>query len=155
MATEVYRTYRAWEEAIALGLQVHSLIESLPAEERSVLAVSLNAAIVRIPSMIALNLMSNQPADITEVISLQNQIELVNRIYPALDAADIEQSASQLLTRMQDESRFRETIPVPEPPQPPAVQAEPDVATAEEPEEDESEGAAEASQPTTVRIQPE
>ncbi len=108
---ESYRSFKAWEEAIDLSLLVHSLIESLPSDERSALATSLNAAAVNIPTSIALNLIHMQVADIRDLVSLQTQLELVDRIYPALDTAEVAETGQALLNRLQDPARFRETIP--------------------------------------------
>ncbi len=112
--SETYRDYCAWEEAIVLSQKVHELIEALPADERSALAASLNSAAVNIPTTVALNLVQQQPANIRDVVSLQTQIELVDRIYPALDTGEVAKAANELLTRLQNPTTFRQIIPQPE-----------------------------------------
>lgn len=107
---ESYRQFKAWEEAISLSLLVHSLIEALPSEEQSALATSLNAAAVNIPTIIALNLTQMQVPEIRDVVSLQTQLELIDRIYPALDTAEVAEAARTLLGRLQEPARFRETL---------------------------------------------
>lgn len=106
-----YRIYLAWKEAIDLSKRVHGLIESLPSDEQSGLAASLNTVSVAIPTQIALDIMHQRPADLTGVVGLQTQIELINQIYPALDTAEVEHAAANLLTRLQQPDRFNETPP--------------------------------------------
>lgn len=100
---------------MGLSQKVHGLIESLPDSESSALASSLNVAAVNLPTSIALSIVQQQPANIRDLVSLQTQLELVDRIYPALDTAEVAQSASVLLARLQDPAAFRQTIPKPEP----------------------------------------
>jgi hypothetical protein len=107
---EAYRTFRAWEEAITLSQQVHGLIESLPSDEQSALAMSLNSAAVNIPTTIAINLIHMQIPDIRDLVALQTQLELIDRIYPALDTAEVADAASLLLARLLEPARFREAI---------------------------------------------
>lgn len=133
---EEYRQYHSWEEAIKLSQQVHGLIESLPSDESSALAASLNAAAVSVPANVALNIMLGQPADIRYIVELQTQIELVNRIYPALDTASVERAASQLLERLQSVERFREMVAAkPEPTPEPEAEDEPEAEAAAEEED--------------------
>ncbi len=145
MATEQYRNYRVWEEALSLSQRIHGLAESLPSNEQSALAVSLNASMVNIPTIIALNLLQDQPADLSAVVGLQTQLELINRVYPALDTAELERAASALLIRLQDGGQFKEALPQPQPPAQP--EADEDVEDDEDgDEDDESEDSADASQ---------
>ncbi len=92
---------------------VHGLIEALPTDEQSALAVSLNAAVVNVPTTVALNLIQNQEADIRDILALQTQLELIERIYPALDTAGATESASSLFARLRTPDQFRELIPLP------------------------------------------
>lgn len=148
-----YRKHQAWEEAIKLSMQVHSLIESLPTGEQSALAVSLNHSVVSVPTSVAMDLLQEKPANIESVISLQNQIELVNRIYPALESIDVERGASELLARLQDESRWRELIPEPATASVPTDDEDEEVHAVEPTESVEPSPA--SSQSTSVPVQPE
>lgn len=164
---EAYRNFKVWEEAINLSLQVHGLIESLPAGEKSALAVSLNAAAINIPTTIAVNLIQMDSPNIHEVIGLQTQLEIIERIYPALDSADVTEAASTLLARLQDPLNFRELLPQPEQPIAPAeiteglieseyvnISTDPDAESIEaDIAADNEDNIKEPTQPTHVEIQ--
>ena len=106
-----YRKYLIWEEAIVLATQVHNLIDSLPESERSSLAVSLNEAAVSLATSISISLAMSQPPVVTKAIALLTQLEMVNRIYPALDTAEVDAQAAKLLAKLEHEDQFRELKP--------------------------------------------
>ncbi|MFI5240742.1 MAG: four helix bundle protein [Candidatus Saccharimonadia bacterium] len=107
-----YRKYLVWEEAIVLATQVHNLIDSLPESERSALAVSLNDAAVSLATSISISLSMSQPPVATKAIALLTQLEMVDRIYPALDTAEVDAAAAKLLAKLEHDEQFRELKPL-------------------------------------------
>lgn len=134
---ERYRSYYAWQEAMKLGLTLYHLADELPNEEQHLLASDLRRAAVEVPSVIAHNLLGGQTADLLPIIKLQTAMELIGKIYPALDTADAEAEIKTLADRVSDHGRFMEVVPAPTPvPVPPADEEDEDDEDEDDYEED-------------------
>lgn len=142
-----------------LSVQVHNLVESLPEDERSALAASLSETAVRIPTSVAMDLIKGESAEVKAIVSLLTQIELVDRIYPALDTAEVQTAAQNLLVRLQDEGQFKAMIA--QAPAPATVDEEADDkdldedSENDEEDEDSEDNDDEVSEPTVVHVQPQ
>lgn len=124
---ERYRSYYSWQESIKLGLLLYRLADDLPGEEQHLLAHDLRRAAVDVPTLIAQNILSNQPPDLAAMVKLSNVMELITRVYPALDTSATEEAIRLMSERMNDTGRFMEMVPAPA------------AVPAPEPEEDEDE----------------
>lgn len=129
-----YRLYVAWQEAMKLGLTLYHLADDLPDEEQHLLAADLRRAAVEVPSGIAQNLLSGQAAELYPMIKLQVAMELIGKVYPALDTLDAERGVAALADRLNDPSRFMETVPQPAAPEP--IDEEDDADEDEDDDED-------------------
>jgi hypothetical protein len=123
---EQYRTYYSWQEAMQLSLLLYRQADDLPDEEQHLLASDLRRAAVEVPTQVAENLMSQQPASLSAIIKLQIIMELIGKVYPALDTADTEKAVNMLAGRLQDPNRFMEVLPQPVAPAPAADEDEED-----------------------------
>jgi hypothetical protein len=132
MAEVDYKQSYAWQEAIKLAQDVYTLIETLP-ETAQALSDQMAAVAAEVPAEIADCLLERKKASLTAVLKLDSLVELISRIYPALDTADVEHGTKQLLERLQS-SHLTELVA-------PAV--EPEVASEAAPDEDEDEDEAE------------
>ncbi len=110
-----YRSYYAYLEAMKMSLALYRLADELPDEEQHLLATDLRRAAVEVPTAVAQNLINAQPADLSPILKLQTVMELITKIYPALDTSSAEQEVDAMGERLADHGRFMETVPAPEP----------------------------------------
>lgn len=133
----------AWQEAIDLSKQLVTVCEEFSDADTNVLVWHLRQAVVDIPSEIAANLQTGKKADLEAMVKLATVLELVQRVYPAIETGDVEARFEKLWQRLSS-GAFAEREPQPE-----GEDAEevPEIATAapiSDPEETEE---AEASEP--------
>lgn len=104
----------AWQEAIALSQSLVHLIEEFSDGDRNVIVHHLRKAVVEIPASVAADLTANRKPTMEPVVKLFTELELINKIYPAIDAGDAEAKLATLVERMQSK-QFSEREPEPEP----------------------------------------
>lgn len=109
MAGFDYKQSYAWNEAIELAQSVFTLIESLP-ETAATLAQQLATSAVEVPAKVAKNLVKQEEAKLGPALALATEVELVGRIYPALDISDVDKKLTALMDRLQAPS-FTELKP--------------------------------------------
>jgi hypothetical protein len=129
MPLSEFRTAYSWQEAIDLGPSLVRLSEELPALEQMGLAWQLQQVMVDLPAAIAVDLMEDGSNTRRAVaVKLMAALDLIDKIYPALDTAEVRSAVEALVERIKSE-RFSETAggimapsPVP-PPMGPGVPA--------------------------------
>jgi hypothetical protein len=114
-----YQNTHAWQQAIELSLQLQSLIEELPAEEKDSLIPLLRESMVNIPAKIAMALIHDSQPDMEAVLRLQTQLEIISRVYPAIEIGSQQDSLGELLERLSD-GTFQELVPEEPKPEPAA-----------------------------------
>ena len=134
------RSTYSWTGAIALGPALVSLAEALPAHEQNGLVMQLQQLMVELPAMITHDLVIGGETRHDSVFRLVAALELIDRIYPALDGADAREALDTLAERLSGPN-FQEVIA------PPAVAVAP-VA------EDAPAADAPISFPDTITLQP-
>jgi hypothetical protein len=104
-----FRTAYSWQEAIDLGPSLVRLSEELPALEQMGLSWQLQQVMVDLPTAIAVDLMEDG-SNTRRVVALKllAALELIDKIYPALDTSDVRTHVDALVARIQSE-RFAET----------------------------------------------
>jgi hypothetical protein len=115
----------AWQEAIELSKRLALVCEEFSDASTNVLVWHLREAIVEVPAGIAADLQAGRPATMTAAVKLATALELVRRIYPAIDAGEADERLDRLMQRMQS-GAFGEREPEPEP-EPQTEQVEPAV----------------------------
>jgi hypothetical protein len=137
MKLSEYRNTLSWQGAIALGPTLLRLAEELPAAEELGLGFALRQGAVELPATIAADLVEGREPGILGVLKLSTALELIDKVYPALDTADIRKAVEDLLTRLKSGSvadntarkaaeTHAETVhPAPEHPAPAHPAAEP------------------------------
>ncbi|MBW3538299.1 four helix bundle protein [Candidatus Parcubacteria bacterium] len=125
-----YKQSQAWREGINLIPHINRLSEDLPDGEQAGLAAELRRTAIDIPTAIAVDALAGGEPRWEFVCRLETQLELIRRVYPALDTGDVENGLEQLAERLRSE-RFAD-LAAPE-------------AAADRPEAD-----AEAAEPETV-----
>jgi hypothetical protein len=133
---ERYRKFYAWQEAVKLSLELYRMADELPDDEQHLLARDLRRSAVEIPTAVAVNVVRGEAADTSIIVRLQVIMELIGKIYPALDTARTETEIAKVASRMQ--GNFTEQEPEPEPTPAPAVEPAEEEA---EPEDDADEDA--------------
>jgi hypothetical protein len=100
----------AWREALELSKRLVQICEEFSDADTNVLVWHLRNSVVDIPSMIAADLQADRWATMDPVIRLATQLELVRRIYPAIETGPAEERLDKLMKRMQSE-QFTERKP--------------------------------------------
>jgi hypothetical protein len=106
---DVRKSY-AWQEAMALAVELVRVCEEFSDANNNVLVGHLRQAVVDIPSTIAADLKFGRNASMDPVIKLGTELELVHRIYPAIDTGEAPNMLARLIERMSSE-RFAEREP--------------------------------------------
>ncbi len=109
---EVQRAY-AWQQAIKLSMELVRICEEFIHAENNVLVGHLRQSVIDVPATIAVDLKYGRMATMEPVIRLATQLELVHRIYPAIDTGDAPEQLEQLIARMSSDG-FSESEPVEE-----------------------------------------
>jgi hypothetical protein len=137
-----YKNTYAWQESIELLSHLNRLIEDFPASEQAGLGLELRRAAIDLSAGIAADLLSGATARIEPVLRIDTQLEVVSRVYPALDAAAAEQTLARLFTRLKS-GQFDEVKVLP-PPEPIDIDAQPSASEADELSVDSSESGSSA-----------
>lgn len=110
---QVKKTY-AWQEAVALAKELVRICEEFSDSETNVLAHHIRASVAEVPAGIAADLISGRKPSPEAVIKLAAELELVHKIYPAIDTGEADERVAKLLERLRSKN-FGESEPEPEP----------------------------------------
>ena len=133
MTLSQYRSSRSWLGAIELGPKLMNLAEELPASEEMGLSLQLRQLMVKLPTTIGADLVMGGDTRKTVGFRLQATLEMIERVYPALDTAGVRADADALVERLMSDEQFA-AVPEPEP-APVAAEPEPEpTPAATEPE---------------------
>lgn len=135
MSPADYKESHAWQSAMALAPALMELAEAMPATEELGLSWQLRQSMVELPAVIAEDLAheAKEPR-LLPVLKLVATLELIDKIYPALDTGKARTAADKLAERLMsagfDERTHGKTAPPrPEAPEPGAAHAQPTHAT--------------------------
>ncbi len=116
-----YHQTHSWRAAIGLGPELIKLAEQLPDAEQLGLGQQLRQLMVELPGAIALDLVQGTNVRLPLALRLTAALELIEHIYPALDAAPARTALADLTERLTSD-RFAEsataTAPSPASPAP-------------------------------------
>jgi hypothetical protein len=104
-----YKETYVWNDAIELVSQINRLIEDLPEQDQGGLGLELRRASVELPAMIAADLLSGIQPRLEPALRVDTQLEVVSRIYPALDTAVAEKTLAKIWQRMRS-GEFNEVM---------------------------------------------
>jgi len=119
MNLEDLRDTHSWQRAIELGPQLVRLAEELPASEQMGLSWQLRQSMVELPAAIAADLQSKSSTRQAAAFRLIAALDLIEKVYPALDTAGLRADAESLVEWVAS-SHFADRIN-----QPPAAEAAP------------------------------
>ena len=94
--THDYRETKAWQAALELGPRLMSLADDLPATEAMGLSWQLRHLAVDLPAVVADDLMRDRQTRRLAILRLLTALELIDRVYPALDTVSIKRSTESL-----------------------------------------------------------
>jgi hypothetical protein len=100
MTVSEYRDTYSWQAALELGPRLMSLAEELPAAEEMGLSFQLRQLMVELPAVVAADLIQDGTTRQTVALKLVATLELVDRVYPALDTAATRTAADNLVERL-------------------------------------------------------
>ena len=100
MNQDTFRTTLAWHEALDLAPHLVRIAEQLPESEMSGLAAQLRALAVDVPASIASDLAVSSQAAHVVCLRAVAALEVIERVYPALDTAAAREAADSLLGRV-------------------------------------------------------
>ncbi len=130
MTLSQYRSSSSWLGAIELGPELMTLAEELPASEEMGLSLQLRQLMVKLPTAIGADLVLGTTTRKTICFRLQATLELIERVYPALDTAGVRADADNLVELMMSDEQFA-AEPEPEPAAPAPEAEPPEVPTLE------------------------
>jgi len=113
MTIDDIRKAYAWQEALKLSKELTKICEEFSDADTNVLVWHLRSSVVDIPAGIAADLQAGRPATMEAVVKLVAALELVAKIYPAIETSGADEPLRQLLERMQSDG-FSEREPEPE-----------------------------------------
>jgi len=134
------QTAYAWQEALELSKRLVHICEEFSDSDTNVIVWHLRQAIVDVPAGVAADLEAGEDASMGSVVRLMTSLELVRKIYPAIDTAAADEQLDKLVARMKSDT-FAEREPDPEveedaeQPEPatPAVSSNPEAGLTAEP----------------------
>jgi hypothetical protein len=112
MSQAEYRKTYSWQGALALGPKLVILSEDLPSHEQTGLVMQISELMVELPAMVAADLVDGTSLRFAPLYRLMAALELIERVYPALDAGDAKQSLEELGERLAT-SVFEDVVAVP------------------------------------------
>jgi hypothetical protein len=126
MALSKFRDTYAWQGAIELGSHLARIADELPATEENGLARQLRKGMVELPATVANNVLRDQKeADLLPLLKLLAAVDLIDRVYPALDTADTREALEHLFDRLSSADYDATKNPPKPKPAPHADQPEP------------------------------
>jgi hypothetical protein len=154
-----YRNTLSWKGAIELGPKLIRVAEELPASEEIGLSLQLRQLMVELPAAIAADMAGATDTRQLTMYKLVAALELVDRVYPALDTGDTKTAVDKLAERLAGpnfaEGATSSAAPAPAPtseptpePEAPAVSVPAEPAPAAEP------AAAPTVEATHIAVQP-
>jgi hypothetical protein len=101
MALSKFRDTYAWQGAIELGPHLARIADELPASEDNGLARQLRQGMVELPAVIAVDILKDDgKAQMLPLLKLLAAVDLIDRVYPALDTADAREALEKLYGRI-------------------------------------------------------
>lgn len=152
MTLSDYRSNPYWKAAVDLGPTLVRLADELPASESSGISQVLRQVAVELPAAIAADLMSDTSTRHAPALKLAAAVELIDKVYPALDTAAGRAAVDALLEKLFSDSFKAPAEPEasqPAPQSPPPAREVPVAEAATTPVAVETPAA-----PTTVTVSP-
>jgi hypothetical protein len=114
-----YQDTFAWQQAIELSHHLQEVTEELPAEEKVSLGNLLRDSMVEIPATVALDIIQKSEPSWAPVLRLETKLQVISRIYPAIDLGAAEQALKALMELMKSAESLNQTsMPAPQEPEP-------------------------------------
>lgn len=114
MTISDYRETLSWQAAIELGRPLTILTEELPAQEDRGLIMALQSLMIELPAAIGSDLVAGTTMRLGVIFRLQAALELIERVYPALDTAGPKNGLEALMVRTES-AGFADVLVKPEP----------------------------------------
>jgi hypothetical protein len=160
VATADYRKSDSWKQAVELAPKLVALAEDLPASEEMGLSYRLKKIMVALPAAAAHDMLRGTDKRQFLALQLVATIDLIDRVYPALDTASVRADAQSLADMLMGDL---EEAPAPPPvPAPPVHDTDPTPAPADvqvvpedgdtKPAESEASEPAPAPTPASVQV---
>ncbi len=111
-----YRNTQSWQEAIELGPMLARLADELPAAEAMGMGLALRRDLIKLPSAVAIDLVRDDSnLRFAVAVRVATTLELIERVYPAIEVADIQAKLATLTERLASPEHFDERLPAPAP----------------------------------------
>jgi hypothetical protein len=125
MTLSDYRNTPSWQGALDVAPGLIRLAEDLPGSEDMGLGYQIRTLIVELPAAIATDLMHGSEMRLVAVMRLAAVLDLIDRVYPALDTADTRQAVDRLAAGFGEQPAATTPPAQPEPTEPAEAEAEP------------------------------
>ena len=114
MTISDYRDTYSWQAAVELGRPLTILTEELPAQEDRGLIMALQSLMIELPAAVASDLVAGTSTRLAVIFRLQAALELIERVYPALDTAASKSGLDAIIERTES-ADFAAIVVKPEP----------------------------------------
>lgn len=112
MSPAEFRKTYSWHAALDLGPELVTLAEELPAHEQTGLVMQISELMIELPAMVAADLVDGSTLRFGPFYRLTATLELIERVYPALDAGAAKSALEELGSRLAS-TLFTEQVPAP------------------------------------------
>jgi len=112
MSQAEFRNTYSWHAALDLGPELVSLAEDLPLHEQTGMVMQISELMIELPAMVAADLVDGTSLRYAPFYRLTAALELIERVYPALDAGAAKSALEELGSRLASAS-FTEQVPAP------------------------------------------
>ncbi|MBW4062240.1 hypothetical protein HJC99_06745 [Candidatus Saccharibacteria bacterium] len=100
MKLDEYRTSFAWQSALEMAPHLVRIAEQLPEGETAGLGAKLRTLAAEVPGSIASDLVTGSRSSLSSVLGAVAALEVIERVYPALDTAAARAAADSLAERV-------------------------------------------------------
>ncbi len=114
MSLSDYQQTHSWQGAIELGPHIVKVAEQLPGTEQTGLSQHLRVLMVELAGAVAIDLLNGSKTRLPVALRLAAAMELVERVYPALDTSDARTALYKLTDRLNSD-KFDEQVTTPNP----------------------------------------
>lgn len=111
MTLSDYRSQPLWKASIDLAPALARLADELPAAEANGLSHSLRSLMIALPAAIASDQITHDSERHLVALKLISTLELIERVYPALDTSDIRNSTDAVAEQVLADKTSRPALP--------------------------------------------
>ena len=111
MFDSAYQQAVVWELVLQLAQGLYNVADELPASDAGLVAALYQSAST-VPAEIGAALVERRLPKVEPLMGLAAQLEIVDRVYPAIDTTEAQSGFEEILTYLESPERFSQTKPI-------------------------------------------